>query len=101
MFTRIIFKIKNNGKINRALNVPIGYSAMNYFKKSNIVSENLYPVDPCKYCSGTGFVICCDCNGCGKVYFDGFKEFICDSCRGMGNCCCGICDGTGKCHNMF
>lgn len=73
--------------------------------KKTILTEklqyNIYNTDPCKYCQGTGVVICHDCNGCGRHYFDGFKEFICDSCHGT--CCriCNICRGNGQCHRVF
>ena len=73
--------------------------------KKTILTEklqyNIYNTDPCKYCQGTGVVICHDCNGCGRHYFDGFKEIICDSCHGT--CCriCNMCGCNGQCHIVF
>jgi len=73
--------------------------------KKTILTEklqsNIYIKDPCKYCQGTGLVICRDCNACRRIYFDGFKEHICDSCRGAGDKICNMCGGTGDYHRIF
>lgn len=51
--------------------------------------------DSCEYCKGRIMVKCIECNGVGRVYFDGFKESICDSCTGWGCNICQMCGGGG------
>jgi DnaJ-class molecular chaperone len=62
---------------------------------------NMYDTDSCKYCHGTGMIVCYECDGFGKLYFDGFKECICDTCRGVGQRGCNMCGGSGVCNRLF
>jgi len=57
--------------------------------------------DNCVYCMGKGLVLCRTCNGSGKMYYDGFKEVICDTCSRFGCVICNICDGSGIYNNIL
>jgi hypothetical protein len=49
----------------------------------------------CAYCKGTGNIRCYTCNGNGKVYMEGMKEYICDDCNRGGMSTCTMCCGYG------
>lgn len=52
--------------------------------------------DHCPYCKGKKSIRCLDCLGCGRQYYDGMKEHICDGCHGYGYKKCDFCGGSGE-----
>lgn len=48
------------------------------------------------HCTIPGIILCKSCNGCGKIYFDGIKETICDKCNRSGYVLCNYCGGYGR-----
>jgi hypothetical protein len=64
----------------------------------NIKNSFISPTEiKCKFCNGFKIIKCLECNGCGKIYFDGMREFLCNNCRGAGSTNCTFCGGLGSC----
>lgn len=72
------------------------YSKLYTEKNIPHASGGMFSQDPsCLYCKGTKILICLECQGGGRTYQDGMKEFICNGCRGCGYNTCNFCGGTG------
>lgn len=68
-------------------------------KKNNTLNISSFTI--CRVCKGSIKCICSICKGYGKVYSDGFKEFICGRCYGKGVTLCTICNVSGKYNNLI
>jgi hypothetical protein len=108
MFTSFVSTIKHSIKLTQSSGIRMFYNNMstifNTPRKNNVkraISEKSHDFDNCKYCEGVGLIVCPECNGCGKLYFESFKETLCDCCRGFGSQCCIVCGGSGKSHSIF
>lgn len=66
----------------------------NHYSYSGVFSQDEY----CSYCKGKKIIKCMECKGCGRIYYDGMKEYICDMCCGCGHITCNFCGGTGINH---
>jgi hypothetical protein len=85
---------------NRMLHIQTMPNNLSTSNLNHEYYEKLYNSSVCNYCKGNP-TICSLCKGKGKIYFDGFKEHICDNCKGRCLISCDICGGSGKCHNIF
>lgn len=59
--------------------------------RSSMFSSSKY----CPYCGGEKYYKCLECDGCGKLYSDGMREYLCNECRGRGLAPCSMCGGSG------
>lgn len=55
--------------------------------------------DICRFCKGSGGIICMTCNGNG-IYRDNTKEYRCSDCEN-GSIICSFCGGNGQSHQIF
>lgn len=116
MFTlRSLSRIRFNNRLYRVQFIQCWHStvdkknitnASDIYSPSSIINKTLlyhksYDTDPCKYCTGTGLIPCNDCDGFGRAYWDGCKEFMCDGCHGTGCQECKICGGGGYCCSFY
>jgi hypothetical protein len=98
-------KIKSMLSMSKLFNIfklPTGmcWNSDMYLQKPSIKQSSvsgMFSQDKhCSYCNGNKILRCMECNGCGKIYYDGIKENICDMCDGYGCIQCNFCGGTGK-----
>lgn len=66
------------------------------YEKSILHTNNNKLFNKCMHCTIPGIILCKSCNGCGKIYFDGIKETICDKCNRSGYVLCNYCGGYGR-----